>query len=310
MSVDIREIEKPAAQRDPFYIGSRPITTVGPDGTKTTVFIPMTEEDFLHPQLEDRLSLTDFHTLAVFDLRHAIVTSCRDQPNIRVLSDHLVDWQVGGLRPHSPDIAVFRDISPDWDFRDGQALRVKDAGAEVLAVIEVTSDSTRHIDLGIKFDHFERVGIPYYLVADLAAPHGPPRMLGFRRTRQAFREMRQDPKLGFFVPELKLWFDLVGDRVQIADEDGRILPDAETLATELDFEKQRAESEKQRAEAEKQRAEAEKQRAEAEKQRAETEKQRADSAVQSAEAEKQRADELARELAELKARLAGQTPKS
>jgi hypothetical protein len=84
--------------------------------------------------------------------------------------------------------------------------------------------------------------------------------------------------------------------VQIADEDGRILPDAETLATELDFEKQRAEAEKQRADSAVQSAEAE--------------KQRADSAVQSAEAEKQRADELARELAELKARLAGQTPKS
>jgi len=154
----------------------------------------------------------------------------------------------------------------------------------VVAVFEVTSGATRHIDFGAKFDEFIEVGIPFYIVVDAAAPNGVPVVMGLRLGKRGFREMRHDSKLGVRVPPLDRWFRWENDRLIVADAQGRDIPDPVELVRELDVEKGRADVEKGRADAEKGRADAEKGRA---------------------DAEKGRADALAAELSALKARRNG-----
>ena len=268
----------------PFHIGTRYLQGVDEDGKRTVTPVPLSEEDFLHPQEEDRFMLTDAHTQAVFYIVSAIQMVTRNRPGIRVLSDHRVDWQYEDIPAHGPDIVAFDNFPSDWDPYLG-TFPVVDFDVETLVVFEVTSESTRHIDLGKKFDEFTLVGIPYYLIVDVAEPTGARGIRGYHLNgSHRYQEMRRDATLGFMVPGLRMYFrwDAEADRVVAADEDGRDIPYAPELADQLDGERQRADD------------------AEIRSDRMEL---RAESAEQQAQAEKKRADQLAQELSELRAKL-------
>ena len=280
---------------DPFHIGRRPVRTVASNGDVSWSEVPLTEEDFLHPREEDEFMLSDPHSIATAYLRHALECGRREWPRVRTFTEHRVDWQVSGILPHGPDVVVFDQFPTDWDSA-GRTLHVADLGAEVLAVFEVTSESTRHIDFGDKFNEYARAGIRYYLVVDLAAPNGQPDLLGFRLIEGEYVLMRRDPRLGYLVPRLGMRFRWEDGRLMASDEDEKDIPYSAEMAAALARTTARAEAAQKRADEEKARADAEKARAEAAQKQADAEKARADIALA-------RADELARELAELKARL-------
>ncbi len=266
----------------PFHIGTRLVNHRDAEGNIVGHHHePLTEEGYLHPQEEDRFMSTDRHSVALHYLKHALAVGLGGQTRFRVFTEMRVDWQQPGIEPHGPDAIVFDGFQGDFDDMAG-TVPVEDFAAKVLVVFEVTSPSTRHIDFGLKLDEFVEVGIPYFMVIDAAAPNGVPTVIGMRLVRGGYRTMRNDPKLGVQVPELKLWFRWDRDRLVAADIDGKDIPDSAELGVAFEGERARAESEKARAESE--------------KARAETEKARADAADAKAEA-------LAAELAELKARL-------
>jgi len=302
----------------PFHIGYRLIHTRNPDGSiADTSCVPLSEEDYLYPQEEDRFMLTNAHVLAVLYLYHAIHMALgrHKELNFKVFADHRIDWQFHDMRPHGPDLVVFTNFTKDWDDSLG-TLPVLDMGPDVRLVIEVTSEATRHIDFGRKFDDLEQVGVPYYLVVDLAAPNDIPTMLAFKLERGKYQEMDYDPELGYFIPEISLWFRYQ-DRVIVADERGVDVLDSDQLGVKLDnlteevavqtelvlTERRRVATERQRAEAANQNALAERQRAEMERQRAEMERQRAEAAEKRERAAQEQAELLAKELADLRARL-------
>lgn len=273
----------------PFHIGTRVICHRDDAGDIVDrECVPLTEEDYLHPEEEDRQMLVEAHYTAAYYLLHALKIGLVDRPELKVFCDHRIDWQIEGLKPLGPDVVVFDNFTKPWDPYPG-TLPVRDFGAKAVAAFEVTSPSTRHIDFDAKFEAFADVGIPYYLIVDTAEPNGEPRILGYRLYRGEYRPMHCDPKLGYIVPPLKMYFRWQDDRVIAADEDGHDIPDGPELAALYEAETERANAEAYRANAEAERANAE-----AERANAETEKSKDATA---------RADALAAELAELKARL-------
>jgi len=309
MSVELQtpSPRSPRLDDDPFRIGCRYVRTVDADGRVTVETVPLTEEDFLHPQEGDRFMLVDQHVRIVEYIRYAIETIARRGLNVRVLSEHRVDWQVKSIKPHGPDVSVFRDFPADWDGVHRGTFPVRDEGAQPLAVIEVTSEATRHTDFEAKYLEYEAAGIPYYVIVDLAGPEESPKVLAFRHTRRGFRPMRPDASHGILLSDLHVWLRWQDGEVVAADEEGNDIPNSLETAELLERTEEQLDAVTLRASEAMKSFEAEKQRAEAEKQRAEAEKQRAEAALLLAEAEKQRADELARELTELKARMAQAT---
>ena len=79
------------------------------------------------------------------------------------VSDCRVDWNLPGVRPLGPDIAVFLDVERH---KNWATLDVAAEGARPALVVEVTSPSTRKNDLGIKFDFYHRARVPLYVIAD------------------------------------------------------------------------------------------------------------------------------------------------
>ena len=283
---------KPA--EDPFHIGYRLRTFTDANGELVSEPVPLTEEDFLHPQEEDRFMLVDPHQRALHYLVHALRICYRNLPEGRVFTDHRIDWQVPGILPHGPDAVLFDRFTADWNGEG--TLPVRDTNSRVLAVFEVTSESTRKIDLGKKFVEYALVGIPYYIIIDVAEPNDEINVNGYRLVNESYQPMRRDPQLGIILARAGLYFRWEDDRLIIADEDGKTIPDSRESGLAIDDLTAKVVVEAQRADSEAQRADAEKQRADAEKQRADAETQRAD-------AERQRAEMLAGELAEFKARL-------
>ena len=319
MSIDTRhDAQDPPAALDPFRIGYRYVPAVGPDGRERQVMVPLTEEDFLHPQEEDRFMITDAHLTAMIYLRHAIRAANARRADVKVFADHRVDFQIDGLEPLGPDVIAFDNFQTPWNPLLG-TVPVDDLGAQPMAVIEVTSPATRAADLTAKPKLYHAAGVPYYVVVDVAGPPEAERILAYRRGVSDYKPLPRDPQLGYFVPRVGVWLRWEDGLVVAANEAGDDIAGPDGMAAELaaaeiraeraeraeSFGRWRVEAAEQASEAARQQAEAEKLRAEAERDRTEVERRRADAADSRAEAVQVRADELARELAALKARLTG-----
>jgi Uma2 family endonuclease len=215
----------------------------------------------------------------------------RDEPQTVVLCDMLIDWNKEGIRPHAPDVTVLREVQNRPHLT---SYRLRETGGSPMLVIEVTSARTRHLDVqGLrtpnKFQHYARVGIPIYVIVDLAKVERDEEeivpLIAYRLN-----------EAGQYIPiqwdvQGRLWLETVGlalgyDDGEVAwfDADGRVLHSYNGVVQAYEAAEQRAEEERQRAEEERQRAEEERQRAEEERQRAEESAER----IRQLEAELQR----------------------
>lgn len=266
----LAEVEAKKPDGYPFHIGKRIVLHRDADGEVVGHhFEPLSEWDYLHPQEEDRFMSADLHSTTLHYLRHALAIGLRHRAELKTYTELRIDWQRSDMEPHGPDAIVFEGMRPGFDRTEG-TLPVEDFGAKVVAVFEVTSPATRHMDFGDKFDEFIVLGIPYFVVVDAAAPNQQPTILAFKLSKSGYRLMVDSPKLGVRIPPLDLWLRWESDRLIVADRDSKDIPGEVELVEAYDEQKSHAEAEKARA-----------------------------------ETEKARADGLAKELADLKARLNG-----
>lgn len=233
----------------PFHIGSRLVNHFDSNGKHLRhEYVPLTLEDYLHPQEEDKFYVSNLHSITVRYLGHALELNLRDRPRLKTFLEQRVDWQVEGIEPHAPDAVVLDGYAIPYDDRLG-TVPVRDLGCVPLAVFEVTSEATRHTDFGDKLDEYLDVGIPYYLVIDCFVPNGSPVLLAMQRINDRYRLMPEHPKLGFMIPEIKLYFRWENDRLFVADREGNDIPDSATVGAELEASRQMAQAETARADA-------------------------------------------------------------
>src|SRR5262249_41221329 len=133
-----------------------------PNGKREWVETPMPKEALLHPQDEDYPVESHAHDDDRTYLRTTI--GARLPRGWVVLSSCRVDWGVPGLEPHGPDISVFRGLSgPEKDWKTFHVAREK---VKPVAVVEVTSPSTRKNDLKIKVHEYYQAEVPLYVIVD------------------------------------------------------------------------------------------------------------------------------------------------
>lgn len=195
-------------ETDPFRYGWRTVEVVGPDGQPTWKDVPLTIEDVLHPQEEDHFMLNEWHDEDTVYLRGVLHQVVRGRPGVRVFHDMRTDWGVPGLEPMGPDLGVFANV-PQVDYCI-RTFRVRELETQPLLIVEVTSPSTRHVDLGVKVQMYEQVGVPWYVIVD----HGPEsdernvRLLGYRATPAGYVPLELDEKGRLWVEPVGIW--LVG----------------------------------------------------------------------------------------------------
>ena len=319
-------------EADPFWLGTRYLKEVGPDGEVRYREVPLREEDLLFPQEGDRLVVNDSHVQNMLYLRGALDILLRDRPDAKVFSDHVIDFGIEGLQPLGPDVVVFVGMKEPWHARSG-TFRAAEFDARPLLVIELTSPDTRPKDLSPKRDLYFEAEVPFYAIVD----HGPrgdwsPVVLrGYRAALEGYAPVETDEKGRLWLSPLNLWLAPEGEKVFLCGADGARLPEwrethaankkagirieeLETLTEEAILARQeaerarvneirkRADAEKREADEVSKRLDAEKVAADETRKRADTEKREADEARKRADAESRAAD-LTALVAQLHAQL-------
>jgi Uma2 family endonuclease len=243
---------------DPFRYGWRYVKHVGPDGEETLDQIPLSLEDVLFPETGDFIVQTDAHNSDLTYLKDVFKARLAGQATTVVVSDCRVDWNLPGVRPLGPDIAVFADVERH---RDWATLDVAAEGARPLLVVEVTSLDTRQNDVGKKVDFYYRAGIPLYVVADVLEEDDFERRLElivYRHTADGYERIRPDERGWIWLEPIGVWLGIAPearlgyDRLACFDpETGEEIGDYTAISQALEAEaRARAEAETRAALAE------------------------------------------------------------
>lgn len=174
---------------DPYRYGWREVLQVTENGEEELVYIPLTLEDILHPEEDDRRMHAKDHERTCFYLYGAIDMNFSDDPHITVLPDVRIDWNVPGLRPMTPDIAVVFNVREETNW---STFSVADEGTAPSLVIEMTSPTTRNVDLITKKERYAQVGVPFYFIIDTIPRRVPVerRLIGYRLSGNQYVEIQ------------------------------------------------------------------------------------------------------------------------
>lgn len=207
----------PGPEADPFRYGWRDVARKQPDGRVEVEQVPLTLEDLLFPEEGDFAVQYRSHIEDCFYLLGAFGVLLAGDPRALVLSDCRVRWDVPGLRPLGPDVAVFLNAPEGWD---GGTLGVAETDARPVLVVEVTSPETRKKDFGIKKDFYHRARVPIYVIVD-ARPHPKQerrvKLHGFRYAPEGYEPMPLDDRGRLWLEPLGVWMAIERARVVCID---------------------------------------------------------------------------------------------
>lgn len=176
-------------------------------------------------------------------------------------------------------------------------------------IVELTSPTSKHLDLGIKKDVYQNVfQTKEYFCYDYEAKE----LLGWRLIDSEYQAIVPDVNgrlmcttVGLTLGRWLGWYQGFAETwLRFYDMQGKVVPyPGEAEFADADLAYAHAEKERERAEQARERAEKERERAERERENAERERNRAELASREAEEERRRREALEAEIARLKAEL-------
>ncbi len=218
----------PTTTEDPFRLGWRFVRAVDSDGQETTQKVPLTEHDLLFPQEEDFVVQRDPHIRDTLYLREALRVALRHRPTVHVFADHRIDFNLSGVAPLGPDVAVIDEIG-EWDGTQG-TLHLSERGRP-LFVAEVTSPDTRRNDLNLKRGFYERAGVPLYVIIDRHAGESgnAVALLVLRLNDPGYHAVAPDEQGRVRLPQFGISLAIEDHAVWVYLRDGRRIEEAPEL---------------------------------------------------------------------------------
>ncbi|MEM7534627.1 MAG: Uma2 family endonuclease [Chloroflexota bacterium] len=221
-------------EKESIY-GWRTVLEEDEHGNKKAVRIPLTLEDYLHPQEgDDHMQNQSHHKIGKY-IEAVLELYLRHIYGAVVFNDVGIKWP--GFRHYAPDISVIFEVrNPE---RTPQKIfYVADEGTEPNLIIEVTSPTTRHVDWDERIDRYARVGVPYYYIVDTIGEHDDETPIlqvhGFEWTPNGYVELTANEHGWFWMPPVEAWLGLDEGEVRCYDRDGHELPTPVGLAEQLD----------------------------------------------------------------------------
>lgn len=238
--------EQPTIPDDPYVYGWRDVPHILASGEITWKRVPLTQEDILHPRLGDFQVHTDLHQQLCTYLYYVLAAWLATTPGAIVLNDVRIGWGRQGPKPHAPDIAVIFNVRRR---RNWSTFRTVAEGTKPALIMEVTSPSTRVVDLVKKMEEYARVGVPLYVIVDT---HGEVlQILGYRLTPAGYASLPLDKQGRLWLEPVGLSLGAYQDTLAFYDEAGQPLENYTQARARANREAQmRAAEAQKRAEAE------------------------------------------------------------
>lgn len=213
---------------DDFVYGFRYVPYGSTDGDEMGR-IPLTLDDVLHPQLDDVVNQSGYHFLLCERLTNILATYLAHTPEMTVLQDVLIQLRPRKRKTFAPDSIVVRDMHT---FPQDTGYRPWQHGGHPVLIIEVTSNSTRHQDVFSakpkrnKYNHYQRLGVPYYVIIDAAArSHDEaPALWGYVLRRRVYVPMAPDEHGRLWIAPIQASLGPYSTVVTWFDANGRRLP--------------------------------------------------------------------------------------
>ncbi len=223
LALPTRPVKPP---KDPFFYGWRYVRSSSSNGETRLEQVPLTRWDVLHPEEGDFIVTNENHARNCLYLQAALESALSERPDAKVFFDHRIDWQVPGILPHGPDLTAIENYPGGWNPLRGTFM-MREMNARPLLVVEVTSPSTRETDINEKIIEYHAAGIPYYLIADVQNIEDEMLMtvVGYRATAEGYVRLPNDEDGAVWIPSVKLWFHPEGLRVICRDGNRKKIPD-------------------------------------------------------------------------------------
>lgn len=234
--------------------GWRDVLQTNEDGVEELVRIPLTLEDYLHPQEGDKHMNNSDQARMCFYLKSILTTYITSNPPPVIYNEVGMDWNIPNEGHYAPDISIIYNVDEPERYRS--VFKVADEGTQPSLVIEVTSPSTRHVDFGDKFQAYERVGVPYYIIVDSRVNRRTKelverRVIGYELTPNGYVAMTPNEYGWIWMEPAGLWIGLDGTELQCYDAQGNHLRNQRELLNDLnDSEEQLADASERLAESE------------------------------------------------------------
>src|SRR5262249_53579508 len=192
--------------------------------------VPLTLEDVLYPEDGDVIVSNEYHAEDCIYLRNALRLVLNGRPDALVLKETHTDFGLEGVKPIVPDVAVFSGVTGDRDrMKTFYPVRI---GARPELVIEITSPSTRSLDLNTKPLIYCRARIPVYAIVDswMEMEERVVMLLAYRLTPEGYVRLPTDERGPIWLQPLRLWLAPDGERVALIDGQGQRGPAPGELA--------------------------------------------------------------------------------
>jgi Uma2 family endonuclease len=188
-----------------------------PDGSTELFYIPLTEDEFLHPAEDYRLPNSTFHNDVASDAFDMLSRRYANRTDTGIYRDLIIEWEDPELRDNCPDVFVAFGV------RDPATNRtrfvVANENTHPSLVIEVVSPYYRSADREKKVPLYEQAQVPEYIIIDRRKQRGQTidEVLGYRLVKGRFQPIAPDEDGRIEARTVGLWFSLHQGRLVLED---------------------------------------------------------------------------------------------
>lgn len=183
-------------------------------------------EEIHYPDSDDKpMAETAAHFLLLLYLVARLRNHFRGQ-QVYVIGNMFLYWKEGKPKKRrAPDIMVVKGVDPTISRR---TFKIWEEKAVPSFILEATSASTLDIDLDVKHDLYEDLGVHEYFLFDPLDEELPGQLCGFRLKNGEYEALKQDADGGIFSEELGLRLVPHGEELLLIDpKTGENIPDPE-----------------------------------------------------------------------------------
>jgi Uma2 family endonuclease len=208
---------------DPFRYGWRWVPNDPIDGRHKLRQIPLTLEDVLHPEEGDELMYSEAHGRHRIHLYNVLSACTKDVAGAVVLTAMRIAWDVPGLKAHGPDLMVIFGVGErkNWTTFD-----VAEEGVRPILIIEVVSPEYAGLDRSTKLEHYDRAGVPFYLILDTLQQDGHEtlRLLAYHRPAGSYTPLPTDERGRIWLEPVQIWVSVEHNELTIYDKHDVVIP--------------------------------------------------------------------------------------